>query len=69
VKGESNSISNQKRMIEEYMKKNGFHNPILFTDDGISGTRFDHPGFLVMMKEVEVENVDTIILKDSSRIG
>lgn len=69
LQGESNSISNQKQMLEEYAKKNGFPNPIHFTDDGISGTRFDRPGFLAMMKEVEAGNVDTIILKDLSRMG
>lgn len=69
LQGESNSISNQKRMLEEYAKKNGFPNPTHFTDDGISGTRFDRPGFLAMMKELEAGNVDTIILKDLSRMG
>ena len=50
---ESNSITNQKRMLEDYANSNGFPNPIHFTDDEISGTRFDRPGFVAMTKEVE----------------
>ena len=40
LQGESNSISNQKLMLEDYARRNGFPRPIHFTDDGISGTRF-----------------------------
>ena len=69
LQGDSNSIINQKRMLEDYAKKNGFSNPVHFTDDGISGTRFDRPAFTAMMREVENGNVDTIILKDLSRLG
>ena len=53
LNGESNSISNQKKLLVQYAKEHGFTNLIHFTDDGISGTRFDRPGFLAMMKEVE----------------
>ena len=38
LQGESNSISNQKQMLEDYARQNGFPNPTHFTDDGISGT-------------------------------
>lgn len=69
LQGESNSITNQKKMLEEYANKNDFPNPTHFTDDGISGTQFDRPGFMEMMKEVDKGNVDTIILKDLSRLG
>ena len=69
---ESNSISNQKAMLEEFAVRQGFTNIVHFTDDGISGTCFDRPGFLAMMKEVEAGNVELIlsILVDtfSSRI-
>ena len=44
-------------------------NPTHFTDDGISGTRFDRPGFLSMMEEVEAGNVECIVVKDMSRLG
>lgn len=50
---ESNSISNQKAMLEVFAARQGFTNIVHFTDDGISGTCFDRPGFLAMMKEVE----------------
>ena len=69
LNGESNSISNQKSMLEDYAHRNGFPNPTHFTDDGISGTRFDRPGFTAMMEEVEVGNVEAIIIKDMSRLG
>lgn len=69
LQGESNSITNQKKMLEEYANKYDFPNPTHFTDDGISGTRFDRPGFMAMMNEVDKGNVDTIILKDLSRLG
>ena len=48
LQGESNSISNQKQMLEDFARRNGLPNPTHFTDDGISGTRFDRPGFLVL---------------------
>ena len=64
LNGESNSISNQKSMLEDYARRNGFPNPTHFTDDGISGTRFDRPGFTAMMEEVEAGNVEAIIIKD-----
>ena len=69
LNGESNSISNQKSMLEDYARRNGFPNPTHFTDDGISGTRFDRPGFTAMMEEVEAGNVEAIIIKDMSRLG
>ena len=69
LQGESNSISNQKQMLEDYARQNGFPNPTHFTDDGISGTCFDRPGFNAMMKEVEVDHVEAIIIKDMSRLG
>ena len=64
LNGESNSISNQKSMLEDYARRNGFPNPTHFTDDGISGTRFDRPGFNAMMEEVEAGRVEAIIIKD-----
>ena len=69
LQGESNSISNQKKLLEEYAVGHGLPNPTHFTDDGISGTRFDRPGFLSMMEEVEAGNVECIVVKDMSRLG
>lgn len=56
-------------MLEEYARRGGFPNPTHFTDDGISGTRFDRPGFTAMMQEVEAGRVEAIIIKDMSRLG
>ena len=67
--GESNSITTQKKILEDYAEKNGFTNILHLTDDGWSGTRFDRPSFLKMIAEVEAGNVGTIICKDMSRLG
>ena len=67
LQGESNSISHQKQMLEEFARRNGLPNPTHFSDDGISGTRFDRPGFLAMMEEVEAGRVEAIVIKDMSR--
>ena len=69
LQGESNSISNQKQMLEDFARRNGLPNPTHFTNDGISGTRFDRPGFLAMMEEVEAGRVEAIVIKDMSRLG
>lgn len=69
LQGESNSISNQKKILEEYAQRNGFSNFVHFTDDGISGLRFDRPGFVQMLDEIQAGNVDAVIIKDMSRIG
>lgn len=69
LQGESNSISHQKQMLEEFARRNNLPNPRHFTDDGVSGTRFDRPGFLAMMEEVEAGRVDAIVIKDMSRLG
>jgi site-specific DNA recombinase len=68
LQSESNSISHQKQMLEEYARRNGFPRPTHFTDDGISGTRFDRPGSTAMMKEVEAGHVEAVIVKDMSRL-
>ncbi len=52
LQGESNSITNQKRLLEDYAKKHGFDNFRHFTDDGISGTTFERKGFKAMIEEV-----------------
>ena len=69
LQGESNSISHQKQMLEDFARRNGLPNPTHFTDDGVSGTRFDRPGFLAMMEEVEAGRVEAIVIKDMSRLG
>jgi hypothetical protein len=69
LQGESNSITNQKRILEDYVVKNGFANLSHFTDDGISGTTFNRKGWNAMLAEIESGNVGTVICKDLSRIG
>lgn len=67
--GESNSITNQKQLLESYAKRNGFVNIYHYTDDGVSGTTFDREGFQKMIKAVEENKVSTVIVKDMSRFG
>ena len=69
LSGESFSIQNQKIMLEDFARRNGYLRFKHFTDDGVSGTRFDRPGFMAMMEEVEDGNVEAIITKDMSRMG
>ena len=69
LQGENNSIINQKRLLQDYAEKHGLTNTVHFTDDGVSGTRFDRPGFIAMMKEVEAGRVAALIIKDMSRLG
>lgn len=69
LQGESNSISNQKRILEDYAEQHGFTNCIHFTDDGISGTQFDRPGFQKMIAEVKADRISVVIIKDMSRFG
>lgn len=67
--GESNSITNQKALLSKYATEHGFRNTMFFVDDGFSGTNFQRPGFLEMMKYVEDYSVSTLIVKDLSRLG
>ena len=67
--GESVSIENQKRILEDYARKNGFTNIRHFTDDGVRGTTFKRPGLDAMLDEIRAGNVATVIIKDQSRIG
>ena len=69
LNGESNSITNQKKYLEDYAHRNGFGNIRHFTDDGFSGVNFNRPSFQALIKEVEAGNVATIIVKDMSRLG
>lgn len=69
LSGESNSILNQKRYLEDFALQAGFTNLRHYTDDGYTGTNFDRPGFKAMMAEVEAGNISTIIVKDMSRFG
>ena len=69
LEGESNSISNQKRILEAYAREHRFPNPVFFVDDGYSGTDFDRPGFQSMLNEIEADHVAVLLTKDLSRLG
>ena len=69
LSGESNSISNQKRILEAYAKQNGFTNLKWYTDDGFSGANFQRPGFQSMLADIEAGLVGTVVVKDMSRLG
>ena len=69
LQGESNSISNQKRILETYAKQNGFSNLRWYTDDGYSGANFQRPGFQAMLADIGAGKVGTVIVKDMSRLG
>lgn len=67
--GESNSIVNQKAMLEKYAKENGFSNLVHYTDDGYSGGNFERPSWKKLVADIEEGKVRTVIAKDMSRIG
>ena len=67
--GESNSIQNQKRLLEKVAKEKGYTNIITFTDDGVTGTTMNRPGFQAMIREIERGNIGAVFVKDLSRLG
>lgn len=67
--GESNSIANQRKILLKYVADNGFPNPTFFIDDGVSGVTFDRPGWNEMIRLAEAGKVQTVIVKDMSRMG
>ena len=66
---ESNSITNQKQILQDFAKKEGFTNTMFFVDDGVSGTTFQRPSFQRMERMAENGEIGTIIVKDLSRFG
>ncbi len=69
LEGESSSISNQRVYLTNYAKKNKFKNVMVFYDDGISGVTFDRDDFVKVLKLIELDMVENLIVKDLSRIG
>ena len=67
--GDSNSIVNQKKMLEDYAKSNGYTDLVHFTDDGYSGGNFDRPGGKEMLRQIEDGSIGAVIVKDMSRVG
>ena len=69
LQGDSNSIINQKAILQKYADDNGFTNTMFFVDDGYSGTNFDRPDWQRLMAMVDEGRVGTVIVKDMSRLG
>ena len=69
TEGDSNSVVNQKKLLQKYAKDNGFQNPRVYVDDGYTGTNFNRPAFQQMIEDIELGYISTIIVKDMSRLG
>lgn len=69
LKEDSNSIQNQRAILEKYAKDNGFENIEVFVDDGYSGVSFNRPDFQRLLEMMEQGKVATLITKDLSRLG
>ena len=69
LQGDSNSIINQKAILQKYADDNGFRNTLFFVDDGYSGTNFDRPDWQRLISMVEDGRIGTVIVKDMSRLG
>ena len=68
LNGESNSITNQKKILEDYAEKNGYANISHYTDDGWSGASFDRPNWKRLIEDVEQGKIGTVIVKDCCAI-
>lgn len=66
AEGDSNSVMNQKRLLQKFTKANGLGNPRYYVDDGYTGTNFNRPGFQKLLEDIEMGYVSTVIVKDMS---
>jgi len=69
LQGDSNSIKNQKAILQKYATDNGFGNIQFFVDDGYSGTTFDRPDWQRLSGMIDEGQIGTLIVKDMSRLG
>lgn len=69
AEGDSNSVANQKKLLQKYSKENGFSNTRYYVDDGYTGTNFNRPGFQKLLEDIDLGYVSTVIVKDMSRLG
>ena len=67
--GDSNSIINQKAMLEDFARQHGFGNIRHYTDDGWSGGNFERPDWKRLIADIEAGEVATVLVKDMSRVG
>ena len=68
-KQESESIGNQRKILQRYVKENNLCLVKEYVDDGISGTTFDRPSFNELLQDIENKTIDMVITKDLSRLG
>lgn len=68
-KDESESISNQRKILRSYAKENGYIIYDEYVDDGYSGTNFDRPDFKRMINDIENKKINMVITKSLSRLG
>lgn len=62
--GESNSIQNQKQLLTKLAKEYGYTNILIYTDDGITGTTMNRPGFQAMIRDIERGKIQAVFVKD-----
>ncbi|MDO5556355.1 MAG: recombinase family protein [Clostridia bacterium] len=67
--GESESISNQRNILQRYIKDNNLIAIKEYVDDGVSGTTFDRPAFNELLQDIENKNINMVLTKDLSRLG
>ncbi len=68
-KEESESITNQRKILRTYAKENGYVIYDEYIDDGYSGTNFNRPGFKKLIKDIEAKRVNMVITKNLARLG
>lgn len=69
LQGESNSITNQRLMLQTYADEHGIRNCQFYVDNGYSGANFNRPAYKQMMQDIECGRLGTVIVKDQSRLG
>ena len=67
--GDSNSVANQKRLLNQKAKELGLGNTKFYVDDGYTGTNFNRPGFQAMLDDIDMGYVTVVMVKDLSRLG
>ena len=69
LQGESNSISNQKLLLQNYVRQRGWNEVDVYIDDGYSGTNFNRPGVRRLIEDAKAKRINVILVKDLSRFG
>ena len=70
LQGDSNSIVNQKKILEKYCHDHGYTAIRHYDeDDGYSGTNFNRPGFQRMLADIKAGKIKRVVVKDMSRLG